>query len=264
MNPFVSRGKGNPKTSIINVLHRVTDQEKKELPDADWLKNVCEKNKFTITQDQLEMIKDYVRVLLEWNKKINLISRRDEENVWQRHILGSIAFLFQRHPQQNTTLADVGTGGGLPGIPIAILRRDLDVTLVDSIRKKITVVDDIIDRIGLSGINTFCGRVEEMAEKREWKNHFDYIIARAVAPIGEIVKLSQNILKPGSDNATTSENSILRGSILLLKGGNLEEEMRIAVNQLKQFRTEVFPLSVQETEDTVMLEKKLVIITKMR
>src|SRR5258706_6794358 len=95
--------------------------------DTLWFRKICRQNNFSISDNQLDLIKSYVDYLIDWNSKLNLISRKDEHNIWCRHILGSVNFLFDHPFEQNAKIVDVGTGGGLPGIPLAILCSDLNI-----------------------------------------------------------------------------------------------------------------------------------------
>src|SRR3990172_6606526 len=106
--------------------------------EALWFQSICKWNGLSVSDDRLQLLERYVRQLLDWNKKLNLISRRDEENVWTRHILHSASLLFHLSLKQRARILDLGTGGGLPGIPIKILVPSFSVTLVDSINKKTT------------------------------------------------------------------------------------------------------------------------------
>ncbi len=113
------------------------------------LSRICRDNGLPLSDDQVDLLRRYVELLREWNAKINLISRRDEENIWWSHILHSLSILFFVTPGEGMRLLDLGTGGGLPGIPLAILRNDLHITMLDSIRKKTVAVQDMLDKLSL-------------------------------------------------------------------------------------------------------------------
>src|SRR5512140_2094922 len=112
---------------------------------AIWFHNICRKNGLNPTDGQIRLLEQYVSYLLEWNQKINLISRKDEEQVWQNHILHSAAPLFKVKLDPNPRIMDLGTGGGLPGIPLKILVPESEFLLVDSTRKKTVAVQDMIE-----------------------------------------------------------------------------------------------------------------------
>jgi 16S rRNA (guanine527-N7)-methyltransferase len=179
-----------------------------------------------IPDDQLELIGKYVRLLLEWNEKINLISRRDEENVWQSHVLHSLAPLFQISFHDNARVVDLGTGGGLPGIPLKILNPTIRMTMIDSTQKKITAVHEMTRVLGLSDTIAVWGRAEELAARKEFHQKFDVAVARGVGPLEELVRLAHPFIAvqiPG--RVTPGGTEIPAGCLLAYKGGDLEQEL---------------------------------------
>ncbi|MDL2224178.1 16S rRNA (guanine(527)-N(7))-methyltransferase RsmG [Bacteroidales bacterium OttesenSCG-928-M06] len=175
----------------------------------------------------------------DWNSKINLISRKDIDNLYEKHILHSlgIAKVITFKPQ--TAILDVGTGGGFPGIPLAILFPESNFLLLDSIGKKVKVAEDVARQIGLNNVECIHSRIED--EKRE----FDFIVSRAVMPLGDLLKLSKKNIYPKSKNA-------LPNGILCLKGGDLQEE-------LKPFRNKVIQYELSESFQEEFFQTKKVI-----
>lgn len=149
----------------------------------------------------------------DWNSKINVISRKDIENLYTNHILHSLSIAKLIRFEPGTRVMDVGTGGGFPGIPLAILFPETDFLLVDSIGKKIKVVDAVAEALQLKNVRTAHSRVEEIPET------FDFIVSRAVT---DLPTFYQWVRKKVS---RTSRNSLANG-ILYLKGGDLSEELR--------------------------------------
>ncbi|MEE1096495.1 MAG: 16S rRNA (guanine(527)-N(7))-methyltransferase RsmG [Paludibacteraceae bacterium] len=168
---------------------------------------------FTLTARQAEQFAQLDALYRDWNSKINVISRKDIDNLYEHHVLHSLAIAKFLPFQPGTTILDVGTGGGFPGIPLAILFPECQFVLIDSIRKKILVATEIAKALGLT--NVICK--QERAE--EEKQKFDFIVSRAVMPMPDLVKLVRKNIKP------TPMNAIPNG-LIVLKGGDLKEELR--------------------------------------
>lgn len=192
------------------------------------IQNICARNGLQIPDTQIELLARFVEFLLEWNAKINLISRRDQENIWYSHVLHSLSLLFFVDVPRGYRLLDIGTGGGFPGIPLSIARPDLNVVLLDSIRKKTLAVQDMVGRLALTGVSVRTGRAEEV-EENGGAGTFDIVVARAVAPLPDLVRWSRSYLKEsrGMPWETSGENRLkLTGPALIaLKGGDLEKEI---------------------------------------
>ncbi|MDR1370290.1 MAG: 16S rRNA (guanine(527)-N(7))-methyltransferase RsmG [Dysgonamonadaceae bacterium] len=172
-----------------------------------------------ITGKQTSQFAALYDLYTDWNSKINLISRKDIHNLYEKHILHSLGIAKVIRFTDNTAILDVGTGGGFPGIPLAILFPDCRFLLVDSIGKKVRVAEDIAIRIGLENVECRHCRVEE--EKRK----FDFIVSRAVMPLSDLVKVSRkNIIKE-------QQNAIPNG-FLCLKGGELQAELQPYKNKV--------------------------------
>lgn len=160
-------------------------------------------------QEQMSALWDLYH---EWNEKINVISRKDIDNLYEHHVLHSLAIANALRFREGTQVLDFGTGGGFPGIPLAILFPESRFTLIDGTGKKILVVKAISEAIGLENVTAKHLRGEEE------RGRYDFIVSRAVMPLPDLVKIvRKNISK-------TSRNSIANG-ILCLKGGNVESEV---------------------------------------
>ncbi|MCD4788874.1 MAG: 16S rRNA (guanine(527)-N(7))-methyltransferase RsmG [Bacteroidales bacterium] len=148
----------------------------------------------------------------EWNLKINVISRKDISHLYERHILHSLAIAKIVRFKSNTHILDVGTGGGFPGIPLAIMFPDTQFHLVDSTGKKIKVVQAIVEDLGLENVTYEQARAEQLTGK------YDFIVSRAVTPLPDFYELVSNLI------SKTNKNNIPNG-ILYLKGGDFSEEL---------------------------------------
>ncbi len=149
---------------------------------------------------------------LHWNEQINVISRKDTENFYERHVLHSLGIAKTITFVKETQILDIGTGGGFPGIPLAIMFPDCEFTLVDSIGKKIKVVKEVSHALGLKNVNAIHGRADSL------KTHYDFILSRAVTNIPAFLPWTKNKFKKLNNNS-------LKNGILYLKGDNVIDEI---------------------------------------
>lgn len=166
-----------------------------------------------LTEKQIEQFSALYDLYLDWNGKINVISRKDIENLYEHHVLHSLAIAKVLSFRPNTSIMDVGTGGGFPAIPLAILFPECHFHLVDSIGKKIKVANSVSEAIGLSNTSFQHARVEDV------KTKFDFIISRAVMPLDNLVKLTKKNV-----DIKNQKNSLPNG-LVCLKGGELQQEI---------------------------------------
>jgi 16S rRNA (guanine527-N7)-methyltransferase len=166
----------------------------------------------------------------EWNEKINVISRQDIENLTEHHVLHSLAIAKVIQFAPGSQVLDLGTGGGFPGIPLAIFFPDTQFVLVDGTGKKIHVVQAVASALGLENVTAIHGRAEEI----KMNSQFDFVLSRGVAPLDKLLVWSQRFLKK-------KHVHILPNGILALKGGNLSIEIRALPGKGKEY-TEVFPI----------------------
>lgn len=167
---------------------------------------------FKLTDRQAEQFAQLDALYRDWNSKINVISRKDIDNLYEHHVLHSLAIAKFLPFQPGTTILDVGTGGGFPGIPLAILFPECRFMLIDSIGKKIKVAREVAQSLGLT--NVVCK--QERAE--EEKQKFDFVVSRAVMPLPDLVKLVRK-------NISSKQRNAVPNGIIVLKGGDLKEEL---------------------------------------
>lgn len=165
-----------------------------------------------LTDIQREQFSSLFSLYKDWNEKINLISRKDIDNLYVKHVLHSLGIAKFTSFKSGASVLDVGTGGGFPGIPLAILFPETQFHLVDSIGKKITVVKNVAEKIGLANIRAEQIRAEQI------KGEYDFIVSRAVARLKEFYGWVHRKVKKDSRHT-------LYNGILYLKGGDLEEEL---------------------------------------
>ena len=201
---------------------------------------------FENVNDKIEQFRQYEKLVFEWNDKINLVSRKTESI--EKYLIGSIYFLKEYPLEGDEKIVDVGTGGGLPGIPLKILYPDLDLLLIDSIAKKINAVRDMIKKIQLKKIDAITGRAEDFADFLKYEGKFDYVTAKAVTTLANLYKFSHKFLK-------------LSGKFLCLKGGDLAEELNELSKKNQGLQYKVIDFSFPEKYG--LIDKKLVILHKI-
>lgn len=185
-----------------------------------------------LTPEQKERFANLGPLYREWNEKINVISRKDMDDFWVHHVLHSLAIAKVIRFLPGTKIMDVGTGGGFPGIPLAILFPEVQFYLVDSIGKKIKVVEGVRDNLGLTNVRAEQIRVENVSEKQ------DFIVSRAVTAFPGFVKLIKGKIN-------TESRHHLPNGLLYLKGGDFEEEIgpfrsRIKIYPIPDYFSEEF------------------------
>jgi 16S rRNA (guanine527-N7)-methyltransferase len=167
-----------------------------------------------LTDAQIRQLERLPELYSTWNAQINVISRQDIKELEVRHVLHSLAIARFLHFAPGTRILDIGTGGGFPGIPLAIYFPDCKFTLCDSIGKKIKVVEAVADELGLENVSTHIGRVEKIEDK------FDFIVSRAVAPLTSLITWTKTKLRK-------EQRNVMQNGWICLKGGDLVEEASV-------------------------------------
>ncbi|WP_116217433.1 MULTISPECIES: 16S rRNA (guanine(527)-N(7))-methyltransferase RsmG [unclassified Allomuricauda] len=199
----------------------------------------------TLTDAQKEHFLDLEALYQDWNKKINVVSRKDIDELYLRHVLHSLGIAKIQSFNEGSRILDVGTGGGFPGIPLAILFPEVQFTLVDAIGKKVKVVQEVVEGLGLDNVTAHHTRVEDL------DGQFDFIVSRAVAAMPTFVHWTKGKIKKDSAHAR-------KNGILYLKGGDLEEE-------LKDYKTvQIFDLSEYFEEDFFETKKVVYLPQKFK
>ena len=196
-----------------------------------------------LTEDQINHFGKLQSLYEDWNLKINVVSRKDIDELYLRHVLHSLGIAKVMDFKPGTMVMDVGTGGGFPGIPLAILYPETQFHLVDSIGKKIKVVDEVVEGLGLENVKTTHGRVEEVKET------YDFIVSRAVAQM-------ETFHRWVKDKVQKKQNHELKNGILYLKGGDLTEELAKFPNATIYDLPDFFEEDFFETKKVVHLPIK--------
>lgn len=185
-----------------------------------------------LTEEQKRQFAALYDLYLDWNSKINVISRKDIENLYEHHVLHSLGIAKVIRFRPGTQIMDLGTGGGFPGIPLAILFPEVHFHLVDSIGKKVRVASEIANSIGLKNVTFHHARAEEE------KGKFDFVVSRAVMPLTDLLKIIRK-------NISSKQQNALPNGLICLKGGELGNETMPVKNKttlwdLKEFFEEEF------------------------
>ena len=193
-----------------------------------------------LTTHQIQQFNYLDNLYRFWNSRINIISRKDIDSLYVNHVLHSLSIAKVIDFKSNTRVLDVGTGGGFPGIPLAILFPEVEFMLLDSINKKINVVNDIVNKLNLKNVLTSVNRVEDIKET------YDFVVSRAVTNM-------PNFIKYVNGRISSNHNNKLRNGILYLKGGDLNEE-------LKDIQHKIYNINLHFKED-FFKTKKIVYIS---
>lgn len=194
-----------------------------------------------LTDKQIEQFKALQALYEDWNEKINVISRKDISNLYSHHVLHSLAIAKAINFKDGTTIMDFGTGGGFPGIPLAIMFPNCKFKLIDGTGKKIMVANEVIKAIGLTNV------VAEHIRGEEEKGKYNFIVSRAVMPLPDLIKIVKK-------NISKEQNNALPNGVIVLKGGNTEGE----IHEHKKL-AEITPLS-NWFKDDWFKEKSLIYI----
>ena len=189
----------------------------------------------------------YMTNLLEWNKKINLTAITEEDDIILKHFIDSLTIL--EYIPEKSNVIDVGTGAGFPGIPLKIVREDINMTLMDSLNKRITFLNEVINKLGLKKINAIHSRAEELAKMPEHREKYDIAVSRAVANLSTLSEYMIPFVKVG-------------GKCICMKGSNIEEELKTAKNAIKELGGEIekvinFKLPDSDNERNIIIIKKV-------
>lgn len=174
------------------------------------------------TPKQIEQFKALEELYKDWNTKINVISRKDIDSLYEKHVLHSLSIAAVFDFPAGMQIIDIGTGGGFPGVPLAIFFPDVQFHLVDSIGKKLKIIEAVKGAIGLTNITTQHSRAEEIRNRK-----FDFAVSRAVAPLKDLLQWSKPLVKATSykEQDASGKEVVYKSGLICLKGGDLSQEI---------------------------------------
>ncbi|HGQ4460188.1 TPA: 16S rRNA (guanine(527)-N(7))-methyltransferase RsmG [Streptococcus pneumoniae] len=211
--------------------------------------NLLAEQNLPLSNQQKEQFERYFELLVEWNKKINLTAITDKEEVYLKHFYDSIAPILQGLiPNETIKLLDIGAGAGFPSLPMKILYPELDVTIIDSLNKRINFLQLLAQELDLNGVHFYHGRAEDFAQDKNFRAQYDFVTARAVARMQVLSELTIPYLKVG-------------GKLLALKASNAPEELLEAKNALNLLFSKVednlsYALPNRDPRYITVVEKK--------
>ncbi len=205
------------------------------------------KKEMNLTDEQEQKFYEYMKLLKEWNEKINLTTITEEQDILLKHFIDSLTIL--KYLNDNDNIIDVGTGAGFPGIPVKIVNETLNVTLMDSLNKRILFLNDVIEKLKLEGIKTLHARAEELGRNKEYREKYDVVTSRAVANLSTLLEYMMPFAKVG-------------GTCICMKGPNIEEELENADLAIKELggkieKIENFKLPGSDIERNIIIIKKV-------
>lgn len=214
-----------------------------ELTFKEKLKRKCP----YLTDEMLQQFEDYMKLLLEWNEKINLTAITNEDDIILKHFVDSLTIL--RYIEKDKSIVDIGTGAGFPGVPVKIAREDINVTLVDSLNKRILFLKDIIEKLNLKKIEPLHYRAEEFGQNKKYREGFDIATSRAVANLSILAEYLLPLVKVG-------------GICICMKGSEIKQELensRRAIQILggKIDKVEEFVLPESDIKRNLIFIKKI-------
>lgn len=192
------------------------------------LEDGCQAFGVTLTDKQIEQFEKYYELLVEWNKVMNLTGITEFDEVMQKHFVDSAAAAKYVEMEKVNSLIDVGTGAGFPGIPLKIVYPHIQVTLLDSLNKRIKFLEEVVDNLGLTGIETVHGRAEDTAKKAEYREQFDLSVSRAVANLASLTEYCLPFVKVGGKfvsykSVSVDEEITQSKKVVYVLGGEIEK-----------------------------------------
>ena len=211
------------------------------------LEKMANQININLKKDEIIKFKSYMNLLLEWNKKINLTAITDENDIILKHFIDSLSII--KYLKDNKSIIDIGSGAGFPGIPIKIFEKDIEMTLMDSLNKRVIFLNEVIEKLKLQNIVAIHSRAEDLARDVNYREKYDIAVSRAVANLSTLSEYMLPFVKVG-------------GKCICMKGANIEEEKNLAENAImklggKIISVENFKLANSDNERNIIIIEKV-------
>ena len=211
------------------------------------LEKMANQININLKKDEIIKFKSYMNLLLEWNKKINLTAITDEDDIILKHFIDSLSII--KYLKDNKSIIDIGSGAGFPGIPIKIFEKDIEMTLMDSLNKRVIFLNEVIEKLKLQNIVAIHSRAEDLARDVNYREKYDIAVSRAVANLSTLSEYMLPFVKVG-------------GKCICMKGANIEEEKNLAENAImklggKIISVENFKLANSDNERNIIIIEKV-------
>ena len=211
-----------------------------------YIEKECrENNIISLQEEEINKLYIYMKEILIWNEKVNLTAIKEEKEFIVKHFIDSLT--IAKYIENGDKVIDIGTGAGFPGIPLKIVRNNSNIVLVDSVNKKLNVIKNILPKIDIKDVECIHGRAEDLAQKKECRESFDYVVSRAVANLTTLVEYMLPFAKIG-------------GKIICMKGPNFEEELKESLKAINILGGKIEKKETLKIDN--VLERNLIIISK--
>ena len=200
-----------------------------------------------LTEKQVKQFYNYMNLLIEWNNKINLTAITEPKEIILKHFVDCAT--INKFIDENKVL-DIGTGAGFPGIPLKIINEDLEITLADSLNKRIKFLDIVIETLELNKIETIHARAEELAKNKKYRESYNIVVSRAVAALNVLLEYTTPFIKVG-------------GKVICMKGNNVEEEIKESKNAIKILEIKMLPVEKVVLPDT-KITRNIITVEKIK
>ena len=220
------------------------------MSNRDILKNGLKNLGISVDDKMLNDFNIYREILVDWNQKMNLTGIEDEKEVYIKHFLDSVSAVTNGYIKDGVSIIDVGTGAGFPGLPLRICLRNIELTLLDSLNKRINFLNEVVNKLGLKNVKTIHSRAEDGARKKELRENFDIATSRAVANMCVLSEFCIPYVK-------------VNGNFIALKGPNITEELNDSKNAIGTLGGKLKGITEVEIEGTD-LNHNLVIVDKIK